>query len=161
MTPTITLAIFFSSPDHNKIDEESSTWKLFTLAVWSYPPLPSCHPDTQHQARPHLNIYPNSSRMQIAIGLSNLWCRRVGGGVNDAAGSYSSWVGLSLIRSTKTRGHFISLDSADGKHRGVMHMNNISNQTYFMNYRRNISRLLVKTRTNGWLKFNYSILSKF
>ena len=56
-----------------------------------------------------------------------------GGGVNDFAGSYSSWVGLTLvlatpkIRSTKTRGHFISLDSADGKHRGVMYMNNISN----------------------------------
>ena len=62
--------------------------------------------------------------MQIAIRLSNLWCRGVGGGVNDAAGSYFSWVGLSLvlatpkIRGKKLGGILSPWTVADGKHRG-------------------------------------------
>ena len=53
---------------------------------------------------------------------------REGGGCNSCYGNFPMarpWAGS--VRNTETWGHFISLDSADGKHRGVMYMNNISN----------------------------------
>ena len=92
-----TCNLLFTSPDDNKIDGGNLRWKLLTCQCGPTLPSPSVILPLSTKLGLNLKIYPNSSRMQSAIRLSNSWCRWVGGGVNDAAGSYSSWVSLSLV----------------------------------------------------------------